>query len=558
VTGTLPSGERARSAGAPAPGAAISVRAVSKSFRLPHELQTTVKERVLHPFGARSYEALPALRDVTFEVERGEFFGIVGRNGSGKSTLLKCVSGIYLPDAGEISAHGRLAPFIELGVGFNDQLSGRENAILNGVLLGLTPRQARERFDAIVAFAELEDVLDLKLKNYSSGMRVRLAFAVMVHVDADVLLFDEVLAVGDEAFKRKCLVEFDRLREEGRTVVLVTHDMHSVRRFCDRAALLHHGEVLAIDDAAAVANAYAELNADPRQARFSIARGPAANAARDAAPLQRRRRERGQLLRDLPRVATLARVLAVAEFRLRYSDSALSYLWGVMRPLAFFGVLYLFVTKVGRFDNGVNHYPAYLLMALMLWTYFDQATQVAVHALTSRAELVRRVPLPHLVLPLSVVLTAFFDLCLNLLAVLVVLLATGVSPRVSWIELPLLVGVLSLLIAGVAILLSALYVRFRDVDQIWTVVSQALFFGTPIFYVAASLPGSVRKAALANPLAALLTEARHAVVDSGAPSAATAIGGTAWLAVPLAMVAAVLALGLWVFSRVSPSAAESL
>ena len=238
----------------------VVVEGVSKSFHLPHEQLHTLKERALHPFRRRSSERLDALHDVSFAVEQGEFFGIVGRNGSGKSTLLKCMAGIYATDQGQIEIGGRLSTFIELGVGFNPDLAARDNVILNGIMLGLTPSEARARFDAVIEFAELEEFVDLKLKNYSSGMQVRLAFAVMVQVDADVLLIDEVLAVGDAAFQQKCFDVFYRLKEEGKTILFVTHDMAAVQRFCDRAVLLERGVVRLVGDPERVANHYTELN----------------------------------------------------------------------------------------------------------------------------------------------------------------------------------------------------------------------------------------------------------------------------------------------------------
>src|SRR5205823_8147597 len=239
---------------------AISAHLLSKSFRLPHEHYSTVRERFVHPFASRTYERLDALRGVSFDVQSGEFFGVVGKNGGGKSTLLKCLAGIYRADEGEIAVDGRLAPFIELGVGFNHEMSARDNVVLNAIMFGLSRRDARSRFDEIIAFAELEDFVDLKLKNYSSGMVVRLAFAVTVQVDADVLLFDEVLAVGDARFQRKCIEHFQRLKDEGRTVVLVTHDMKSVERFCDRALLLERGSVDVVGEPDVVARRYFELD----------------------------------------------------------------------------------------------------------------------------------------------------------------------------------------------------------------------------------------------------------------------------------------------------------
>ena len=233
---------------------------VSKAFKLPHEQSHTLKERALHPFKFRGYDKLEALKGVSLEVQEGEFFGIVGRNGSGKSTLLKCIAGIYQTDTGSINVNGRLSPFIELGVGFNPDLTARDNVLINATMLGLTRKQAKERFDDIIEFAELEPFLDLKLKNYSSGMNVRLAFSVAVQVDADILLVDEVLAVGDAAFQQKCYEQFQRMKDEGRTIVLVTHDMNAVSRFCDRAMLLEHGDVIEVGEPNAVGRHYYDLN----------------------------------------------------------------------------------------------------------------------------------------------------------------------------------------------------------------------------------------------------------------------------------------------------------
>jgi ABC-type polysaccharide/polyol phosphate transport system ATPase subunit len=244
----------------PRPAPAIEISEVRKAFRLPHQRYHTLKERALHPFRSNRYDVLHAVDDVTVAIAQGEFFGIVGRNGSGKSTLLKCLAGIYRIDNGALTVYGRLSPFIELGVGFNMDLTARDNVMINAIMLGLTRKQARERFDHIISFAELEGFLDLKLKNYSSGMLVRLAFSVAIQVDADILLIDEVLAVGDAAFQQKCYDEFERLKKSGRTIVFVTHDMSAVERFCDRAMLLDHGRMIEIGEPAAVARSYREIN----------------------------------------------------------------------------------------------------------------------------------------------------------------------------------------------------------------------------------------------------------------------------------------------------------
>jgi ABC-2 type transport system ATP-binding protein len=203
---------------------------------------------------------LRALAGVSFDVRQGEFFGIVGRNGSGKSTLLKLLASIYRADAGTIRLAGRLAPFIELGVGFNADLTARENVILNGVMMGLTPGETRGRLDAVIEFAELGEFVDLKLKNYSSGMLVRLAFSVMLQADADVLLIDEVLAVGDAAFQQKCADAFHEMKAQGKTIILVTHEMTTVEEYCHRAMLIDDGLVQHIGDPAEVGRHYLQLN----------------------------------------------------------------------------------------------------------------------------------------------------------------------------------------------------------------------------------------------------------------------------------------------------------
>jgi ABC-2 type transport system ATP-binding protein len=239
---------------------AVKVEALEKTFRVPEHQVHTLKERALHPLRQTSFDEFHVLRQIDFEVLQGEFFGIVGRNGSGKSTLLKCLAGIYRVDSGTISVAGRLSPFIELGVGFNPDLTARDNVIINAVMMGLTPKQARERLGDVIAFAELERFADQKLKNYSSGMQVRLAFSVMVQSDPDVMLIDEVLAVGDAAFQQKCIDVFYRLRSEGKTIVLVTHEMGLVERFCHRAMMLSGGKITHIGDPAEIGRAYLSEN----------------------------------------------------------------------------------------------------------------------------------------------------------------------------------------------------------------------------------------------------------------------------------------------------------
>ncbi|MBA2522055.1 MAG: ABC transporter ATP-binding protein [Solirubrobacterales bacterium] len=260
VEDELHRGEVAAKSGRDDQPVVIEVRDLDKSFRIPSHRIDTFKERMVHPFSAIEYRELKALQKVSFDIHDGEFFGIVGRNGSGKSTLLKILASIYRADAGTIRMAGRLAPFIELGVGFSADLAARDNVILNGVMMGLSRKEARTRVDAVLDFAELRDFADLKLKNYSSGMTVRLAFSVMLQSDADILLVDEVLAVGDAAFQQKCADVFHDMRDAGRTIVLVTHDMAAVEGYCHRAMLIHDGEVRYVGDPEEVGRRYLRLN----------------------------------------------------------------------------------------------------------------------------------------------------------------------------------------------------------------------------------------------------------------------------------------------------------
>jgi ABC-type polysaccharide/polyol phosphate transport system ATPase subunit len=238
--------------------AAIDIAGVSKTFRIPHEQRIFFKEYFLHPFRRTTYERNEALKDVSFTVGAGEFFGILGPNGSGKSTLLRVLAGIYVPDAGVVRVNGLLSPFIELGVGFNLELNARDNIRINGTLAGLTRRELEERFDEILAFSELERFVDQKLKNYSSGMLVRLAYSIAIQIPFDVLLLDEVLAVGDESFQEKCFATFERFKDEGKTIVLVTHTLELASRFCDRALLLHNGVVETVGSPDDVVDLYRE------------------------------------------------------------------------------------------------------------------------------------------------------------------------------------------------------------------------------------------------------------------------------------------------------------
>ena len=237
----------------------VEVKNISKTFKLPIDKSWGLKQAILNALkGIKGYTKQEVLKELNFKVKKGEFLGIVGRNGSGKSTLLKILSGIYVPDHGEVKINGSLVPFIELGVGFNPELTGKENIYLNGAMLGFSNSEMDQMYEEIVTFAELEPFMYPKLKNYSSGMQVRLAFSIAIRARGDILILDEVLAVGDAAFQEKCNEYFKNLKGE-QTVIIVTHDMNNVRRFCDRAILLEKGKIIKDGKPDKIADAYLKL-----------------------------------------------------------------------------------------------------------------------------------------------------------------------------------------------------------------------------------------------------------------------------------------------------------
>jgi ABC-2 type transport system permease protein len=397
-------------------------------------------------------------------------------------------------------------------------------------------------------------------------MQVRLAFSLAIQVDADILLLDEVLAVGDEAFKERCFEQFRLFKEEGRTVLFVSHSMSAIKGFCDRALLLDSGKVLALGDAASVAEDYLELN---------VARGRERDAAeariRAATPRQRvltrgrafagnlrpTRYRPSALAGDLRLFARVTVTLARTEFKLHYRGSLLGYAWSVMQPLMLFGVLYaVFSGVVGLGRSG--HYALYVLSAVVLWTYFSETTGSGVGSLVSAEGLLRKMRFPRLAIPLSVSAKALINLALNGIVVVGFAIASGVPPRLSWLELPLLIALLAALATGMTLLLSTLYVRYRDMQQIWRVLERVLFFASPIFYPATLYPEGVRDLMALTPLVMILTAMRHAFIDPTAPSAAALAGGAWLLAVPIGTAIGIFLVGLAVFSRQAPRIAEQL
>lgn len=548
----------------PARRPAVEVRGLTKSFAIAGERTGMLRDRVLHPRrpvpGSRRVRALDG---VDLRIAAGESVGIAGRNGSGKTTLLRCIAGIYRPDDGSVRVAGEVSSFISLGPAFDPELTARENAVLTAVALGVPIRTAKTHAGDVLAAAGLSEFAGHRLKNLSAGMAARLAFAATNTVAADVLLFDEVFAVGDRAFRRRCEARFEALRASGRTIVLVSHDLDVIRRHCDRAILLDRGRIVAAGDPESVAAEYSNV-ADRSRGRIGAGTSPEPAGpdggldlpAGAESGIELSGEELERLRRGGARVASVAWSLATARFRRRYLDSKLGYAWALLRPLAFFAVLFVVFTQIGRFDEGVEHYGVYLLLSIVLWIVFAEATSTALGSLVRSGSLLRSLPLPAIVVPLSVVLSSLLDLAMNLIAVGGFLLIAGIEPRLSWLELPAIVAVVAALACGTALLLSSLFVRLRDIDQVWTIARQALFYGSPIFYVAAFYPEAVRAPLTALPLAAAFTEARHAIIDPQAPSLAAALGGAGYVLIPVALAFGTLALGIWAALRTGRTAAE--
>lgn len=250
----------------------IVVKDLDKTFKLPHEQHNGIKQKIVNIFNSeKGYEVQKVLKDISFDIKKGEFFGIVGRNGSGKSTLLKLLAGIYAPDKGIVQVNGSLTPFIELGVGFNPELTGRENVYMNGALLGFDRRQMDAMYNEIVEFAEIEKFMDQKLKNYSSGMQVRLAFSIAIRAESDILLLDEVLAVGDAVFQRKCYDYFKKLKKDSRTVVFVSHDTSALQEYCDKGILVEKGKIVYEGKIEEVINRYIDILTNEEESRVEQA-----------------------------------------------------------------------------------------------------------------------------------------------------------------------------------------------------------------------------------------------------------------------------------------------
>jgi ABC-type polysaccharide/polyol phosphate transport system ATPase subunit/ABC-type polysaccharide/polyol phosphate export permease len=538
---------------------AVRVQGLSKTFAIPRHRAWTLKERLRHPVVSSRHDRLEALTDVSFEVAPGEFFAVVGRNGSGKSTLLRCIAGIHEPDTGQVAVHARLAPFIELGVGFHPQLAAPDNVMVAGTLMGLRPAEARRRFPDVIGFAELEEFVDMPLANYSSGMQVRLAFSTSFQVDAEVLLFDEVLAVGDELFRRKCLDTFQRLISEGKTIVYVTHSLDTVKKFADRALLLDRGRAIAIGEPESVIEEYERRNSEHERASAARASllaqaptewpGPQPAVAANGRPGS---------WSGLRRFADIIFILARADFKLRYLDSAIGYVWALAQPLLMFAVMYVFLSTLFKSATEVPHHEVSLLLGIALFTFFSEATGHALTSLVSKGTMLRKIPFSPLALPLSSVLTSSFVYGLTLVIVAGFIFASGIAPTLDWLEMvPVLVLLLAFTV-GISLLLSLLYVGIRDVEQIWVVVTRVLFFLTPVFYPIELAPEGLRHLLMLNPLAVVTVQARHALLDPSAPTAAGAAGGALLLAVPIALTVAVACAGVLLYRKQARRVAERI
>ena len=536
----------------------VKVEGLSKSFAIPRHRTWTLKDRLSHPVVGFGHDRLQALDDVSFEVEPGEFFAVIGHNGSGKSTLLRCLAGIHEPDTGTVEVNADIAPFIELGVGFHPQLAARDNVEVAGTLMGLRPGEARRRFPSVISFAELDEFIDLPLANYSSGMEVRLAFSTSFQVDADLLLFDEVLAVGDEAFKRKCLDTFERLIDRGHTIVYVTHGLDTVRKFADRALLLERGKAVALGEPESVIEEYERRSRNGTGAHRAVG-GPLASAPEPGAlEVPAYEEDSGQARASgLRRFADVTLMLSRAEFKLRYLDSVVGYLWSLAQPLGLFLVLYFVWAELFHPNSDVPHYELTLLLGIALFTFFSEASGHALTSLVNKGGMLRKIPFSPLALPVSSVLTSFVVYGLTLVVVVGFLLVGGIVPSLEWFEMVPVLALLLVFTMGLSLVLSLLYVTIRDVEQIWVVASRLMFFLTPVFYPIELAPEKLQALIMINPLAVVTVQARHALIDPSAPTAIEA-GGLPSFVAALTIAFGLLAGGLLLYRRQARTVAERI
>jgi ABC-type polysaccharide/polyol phosphate transport system ATPase subunit/ABC-type polysaccharide/polyol phosphate export permease len=547
VTGTTQL-EQAR-AQARSTEAVLRVEGLSKTFAIPRHRMWTLKERLKHPITSFGHDRLEALDDISFEVARGEFFAVIGRNGSGKSTLLRCIAGIHQPDSGVVEVNSSVAPFIELGVGFHPQLAARDNVEVAGTLMGLRPGEARRRFPSVITFAELEDFVDLQLGNYSSGMQVRLAFATSFQVDAEMLLFDEVLAVGDEVFRQKSLATFERLIERGNTIIYVSHALDTVSKLADRVLLLDQGKAVALGEPEMVLERYEELGRDYVRERDAIeARGAASRRPDELELPDSEVLGTGKPPSGLRRFVDVTMTLARADFKLRYLDSIIGYVWSLVQPLLLFLVMWFVWTELFPHTTDVPYYDVMLLLGIALFTFFSEATGAALTSLVSKGDMLRKIPFPPVALPLSSVLTSFYVYSFSLVIVLGFMLVNGITPSFRWLEMIPVMLLLLVFTVGLALLLSFLYVGIRDIEQVWLVVQRMMFFITPVFFPIEFAPAGLQEVLMLNPLAVVTVQARHALLDPSAPTALEA-GGATMIAGAFLITGAIVAAGLFLYRK---------
>jgi ABC-2 type transport system permease protein len=381
-------------------------------------------------------------------------------------------------------------------------------------------------------------------------MQVRLAFSTSFQVDADLLLFDEVLAVGDEVFKRKCMLTFERLIERGHTIVYVTHALDTVQKFADRVLLLEEGRAVALGEPDEVLEEYERRNLEHERARRAA---PATESEVDVpsypeAPLN------GSGLR---RFVDITLTLARAEFKLRYLNSIVGYVWSLAQPLLLFLVLYFFWVELFHPGAGVPHYELALLLGVALFTFFSEAAGHALNSLVGKGAMLRKIPFSPLTLPISSVLTSFYVYGLTLVIAIGFIFASGIPPRLAWLEMVPVLALLLVYTIGVSLLLALLYVSIRDVEPIWTVIQRLMFFLTPVFYPIELAPDNLEKILMLNPLSVVTVEARHILVDPSAPSALDVAGPGAFAA-SLAITATVLGASLLLYRKQAALIAERI
>ena len=504
----------------------IIVDHVYKSFDIYMDKANSLKEKMLF-WNRNRKEKREVLKDINLTIKNGEAVGLIGVNGSGKSTLLKLMTKIIYPNKGKIITNGKLTSLLELGAGFHPDFSGRENIYFNASIFGLTKKQIDSRLDNIIEFSELGAYIDNPVRTYSSGMYMRLAFAVAINVDADILLVDEVLAVGDQHFQEKCIAKMKELKEQGKTMVFVTHSLGTVKDFCNRAIWLNQGEIQMDGEPDPVIDAYLKATTQNSEERNNQI----------------------NLVKDLYNYRELLKTNIKKDVGGKYKNSVLGVLWSFINPLLQIAVYALVFQVILKSD--IDNYTVYLCCGLIPWQYFSSVVLRGAATIIDNGNIIKKVYFPREILPISVVTSEGVNFLISTIIILgfVIFGGIGLSWNILWY---FLIFIIQFIVSiGVAFIVSSLTVYFRDLQHLLGIFMQLLFYATPIVYAISSVPAGLQWIVKINPMSYLIEGYRAIFYNRTMPD-------FQGLLIALAMGIVLCLIGYFVFKKLEKKFAEEL